>query len=191
MDRDKLGRLSVGQLAERTGKTARALRYYEELGILPHRHRHKGAHRYYTEEDIHRIAEISRLQELGVSLDEIRMAVSAFQDSNRGIETAGKLQALLSTWMKTLGRRIAELQKLETDIRESLHFLIECSICELRPERDRCTSCVKGVHQAELPPLLDALLFAVPERTRVRLWNSGPTKGQESADQGEKGAQGV
>lgn len=63
----------IGEVAERVGVTARTIRYYEELGLLPRPSgRPKGAHRLYGEADVARLQELIRLRDLlGLSLEEL------------------------------------------------------------------------------------------------------------------------
>jgi DNA-binding transcriptional MerR regulator len=65
--------LRIGEVAERIGVTTRAIRYYEERGLLGQPlGRAKGAHRHYTEADVVRLQELMRLKDvLGLSLDEL------------------------------------------------------------------------------------------------------------------------
>jgi MerR family transcriptional regulator, repressor of the yfmOP operon len=65
--------LRIGAVAHRLGVTARTIRYYEELGLLPiPSDRSKGAHRLYGEADIAHLQEVLRLRDLlGLSLDAI------------------------------------------------------------------------------------------------------------------------
>ena len=66
-------RIRIGELARRVGATPRAVRYYEELGLLPDRGRSQGAHRLYDESDEQRLRDILRIRELlGLSLTELR-----------------------------------------------------------------------------------------------------------------------
>jgi DNA-binding transcriptional MerR regulator len=68
----------IGEVAERTGVTQRTLRFYEEKGLLRPPSRMDGGFRLYTEEDIQRVQEIRRLQNLlGLSLAEIKLMVEA------------------------------------------------------------------------------------------------------------------
>ena len=65
--------LRIGEIAERSGVTPRTIRYYEELGLLPRSEREHGKHRIYTEADVERLRELTRLRDLlGLSLDELR-----------------------------------------------------------------------------------------------------------------------
>ncbi|HEX5973972.1 MAG TPA: MerR family transcriptional regulator, partial [Rubrobacteraceae bacterium] len=61
----------VGELARRTGLSVRALRYYDEIGLLSPSRRTEGGHRLYTAEDVVRLQRIKSLRALGLSLREI------------------------------------------------------------------------------------------------------------------------
>ena len=71
--------LRIGDVAKLTGTTARTLRYYEEIGLLPGAEdREAGRHRSYTQADVDRVREVLRLRDLlGVSLDELRELLAA------------------------------------------------------------------------------------------------------------------
>jgi DNA-binding transcriptional MerR regulator len=66
----------VGELAERTGLTVRALHHYDTLGLLTPTGRtsstHGAGHRLYTHADVARLQQIQSLKQLGFTLDEIR-----------------------------------------------------------------------------------------------------------------------
>jgi len=70
--------IRIGEVAERVGVTPRTIRYYEEIGLLPGGSRIKGAHRLYDDNDVERLAELTRLRDLlNLSLDELRELVEA------------------------------------------------------------------------------------------------------------------
>ncbi len=70
--------LQIGEVAERTGVTQRTLRFYEEKGLLKPPGRMEGGFRLYSEDDVQRVEQIRRLQNLlGVSLAEIKEMVDA------------------------------------------------------------------------------------------------------------------
>jgi DNA-binding transcriptional MerR regulator len=71
-------KLRIGEVAARTGLTTRAIRYYEEVGLLASdgAQRAKGRHRHYDEADVAQLSLIHALATLlGASLDEIRELV--------------------------------------------------------------------------------------------------------------------
>ena len=69
--------MRIGEVAARTGLTARAIRYYEEVGLLPlYRDRRKGKHRHYDEADVDQLQLIHSLcRLLGTPLDEVQRLV--------------------------------------------------------------------------------------------------------------------
>ncbi len=70
--------LQIGEVAERTGVTQRTLRFYEERGLLKPPSRMEGGFRLYSEDDVQRVDQIRRLQNLlGLSLAEIKEMVEA------------------------------------------------------------------------------------------------------------------
>jgi len=66
----------VGELAERTGLTVRALHHYDAMGLLSPSGRtdsaHQAGHRLYTAADVARLQQVLSLRQLGFSLEQIR-----------------------------------------------------------------------------------------------------------------------
>jgi DNA-binding transcriptional MerR regulator len=70
----------IGELARRVGATPRAVRYYEEFGLLPESGRPRGGHRLYDADDVERLRGLLHIKEtLGLSLSELR----AWSDAER------------------------------------------------------------------------------------------------------------
>jgi DNA-binding transcriptional MerR regulator len=123
--------LRIGELAREAGTTARTIRYYEEIGLLPDTgQRPAGRHRLYDAGDVERLREIMRLKELlGVSLEELKQLVEA-EDARAAlraeferVEDAGRrreilLEALghLDSQLELVRRRAAELRRLEAEL---------------------------------------------------------------------------
>jgi DNA-binding transcriptional MerR regulator len=70
--------MRIGELARRTGATARALRFYESQGLLKARRTANG-YREYGEQDCRLVAEILTLQSVGLSLDDTRPFVECLR----------------------------------------------------------------------------------------------------------------
>jgi DNA-binding transcriptional MerR regulator len=67
----------IGEVAKLTGVTTRALRYWEELGLLRPASRTDGGERLYTPADLRRVTRIRDLQELlGFSLEEVKAVLT-------------------------------------------------------------------------------------------------------------------
>jgi DNA-binding transcriptional MerR regulator len=61
----------IGDLARGTGLSIRALRHYDEIGLLVPSHRTAAGHRQYVEEDIVRLQRVRSLRRLGFALEEV------------------------------------------------------------------------------------------------------------------------
>jgi MerR family transcriptional regulator, repressor of the yfmOP operon len=124
--------LRIGEIAERSGVTPRTIRYYEELGLLPRVEREQGKHRIYSEADVERLREMTRLRDLlGLSLDELRSMITAEDERaelrRRFLETDSRAEQLalvdqalphIDTQLALVRRRLGELQGLEADLVE-------------------------------------------------------------------------
>ncbi|GAA0652271.1 MerR family transcriptional regulator [Streptomyces thermocarboxydovorans] len=65
----------IGEVAKRSGVSARMLRHYESLGLVRPSARSGSGYREYSPEDIRRIFQIESLRSLGLSLKEIGRAL--------------------------------------------------------------------------------------------------------------------
>ena len=61
----------IGEVAERSGVSARMLRHYDSLGLVQPTGRTSGGYREYTSDDIRRIFHVEGLRSLGLSLRQI------------------------------------------------------------------------------------------------------------------------
>ena len=105
---------TIGELAEEFGVTSRALRLYEEEGLLdPQR---EGTRRIYSERNRVRLRLILRGKRLGWSLSEIRESFDLY-DSSLGEE------AQLELMLEKLAQRRAALLEQKKDIDNALRDL--------------------------------------------------------------------
>ncbi|NLT07020.1 MAG: MerR family transcriptional regulator [Solirubrobacterales bacterium] len=95
-DRDH--QLRVGELAERTGLTVRALHHYDEIGLLVPSERTYAGHRLYGPDDVRRLYRIVALRQLGLSLAEVAAA----------LDGDGDVAATMRRQLAELDREIAE-----------------------------------------------------------------------------------
>ncbi|HWE63413.1 MAG TPA: MerR family transcriptional regulator [Chloroflexota bacterium] len=95
--------LKVGQLAKRTGISIRTLHYYDEIGLLSPSHRSDAGYRLYAASDIARLQQIRSLQQLGLSLTEIRDCLD---------RPSCSLQCVIDLHMSRLKEQITLQQRL-------------------------------------------------------------------------------
>ncbi len=108
--------LTIAQVREITGLSARTLRYYEELGLLPGVRRRAGGRRVYGAEEVERLRFIQRLKTLGLSLAEVKdlNAVYGIGGSTRAM--LERLELLLGRHLEGLEARIGDLIGLRDEI---------------------------------------------------------------------------
>jgi MerR family transcriptional regulator, repressor of the yfmOP operon len=118
--------LRIDQVAERTGLTKRALRYYEEIGLLDPPTRTEGNYRLYSEADVAHIARIRRMRELlGASLAEIKEMVAVEEareqvkaewdrdpDPRARLERLARADALVRRQLALVDEKLAGLQEM-------------------------------------------------------------------------------
>jgi DNA-binding transcriptional MerR regulator len=152
--------LRVGQLAEQSGKTVRAIHFYEELGLLNPIRRTKGGFRLYDQDAVLRIQWIDRLQELGFSLQEIREFLGDLRSAGTGPAAMVRLRGFYAQKLRETRTALARLASLETELDESLRYLEGCRVCAPETTRHACKTCDESLHQGQQPP---ALVAAVHE----------------------------
>ena len=81
----------IGALSKKMGKTTRALRFYEQLGLLVPQKRSESGYRLYGEEAIIQITWIETLQSLGFSLGEIK---SFLEELEKAQNTSSKMEQI-------------------------------------------------------------------------------------------------
>jgi len=108
--------LAIAEVQSRTGLSARTLRYYEEVGLLPGVRRRSGGRRVYGEAELERLRFITRLKTLGLTLAEIKElnAVYAIAGSTRAM--LRRLAELLDRHLTDVDARLTELGALRSEI---------------------------------------------------------------------------
>jgi DNA-binding transcriptional MerR regulator len=105
--------MRIGELASRSGTSAKTIRYYESIGLLPAAERLPSGYRHYDVSAVARLAFIRAAQAVGLSLGEIR-SITALRDE--GETPCGYVVDLLRSRTAELDRRIAELRSLRGEL---------------------------------------------------------------------------
>jgi DNA-binding transcriptional MerR regulator len=91
-DAKERGYYSIGRAAELSGVTAKMIRHYESLELIPKAARTLGDYRVYTASDIHKLRFIRRARGLGFSIDEIGTLLSLWQNERRASKEVKRLR---------------------------------------------------------------------------------------------------
>jgi DNA-binding transcriptional MerR regulator len=143
--------MRIGELAERAGTTARALRYYESRGLLA-AGRDANGHRVYGEDELRLLQQIRTLQDFGFGLEETRPFVDCLR---AGHPTGDACPASLDVYRSKLAELeacIAELRSVRDTVRERLARAESAPPeprCELVPHSTPCAQ--EHRHAADRP----------------------------------------
>lgn len=154
--------MRIGELAERSGRTIRTLHFYEELGLLSPAGRTKGGFRLYDQHALVRIHWISRLQELGFSLPEIKEFLVAIQAKQDGPEMMGGLRKFYADKLAETRATLQRLAALEGELKGALDYLATCRSCAPATGKAACPACNEGDHSVREAP---AMVAAVQDPT--------------------------
>jgi len=114
--------LTVGQLARTTGVSAKTIRYYEQVGVLPVPRRSDAGYRHYSRHDVHRLLFIRRARALGLILASLKALMTEL-DNGECLTMRPRLHALVTEQLRTVQQQIAEFQVLEQQLTQVLQRL--------------------------------------------------------------------
>lgn len=103
----------IGEVAKRSGVSAKTLRYYEDIGLVEPADRSPSGYRDFDGTVLERLAFIRSSQALGLSLGEIR-SIIALRDN--GAPPCAHVLELLRARAEDIGRTIRELRRLQADL---------------------------------------------------------------------------
>lgn len=95
--------MNIKEAASRLGISARAIRFYEEKGLIQPAKQVSNGYRTYTENDIWRLQTIAALREIGMSLQDITHALAEIDQGNQqGLEEYLELQqaVMYAQWVE-------------------------------------------------------------------------------------------
>lgn len=121
------GPWNIGAASERSGVSARMVRHYEGLGLLPGVARTESGYRQYTEADIHSLQFIKRSRDLGFSMEEIAELVGLWHNRRRA---SASVKKIAQRHLGELEERIASMQAMQ----RTLSHLVHCCHGDGRPD---------------------------------------------------------
>ncbi len=119
--------MQIGEAAKATGVSAKMIRHYEFIGLVPAADRRDSNYRDYSHHDLHRLGFIRRARDLGFSIAEIRDLLKLWGDQSRSSKDV-KALALV---------HVAELEKkirLLDEMRATLTHLADACDGDHRPD---------------------------------------------------------
>jgi MerR family transcriptional regulator, redox-sensitive transcriptional activator SoxR len=145
-----MAQLTISEVACQVGLQASAIRYYEQIGLVPPAERISGQRRYDATA-LYRLAVIQRARQLGFTLEEVRELFFGFRAVPRASER----------WRAMSTKKLAELDTLMKETKAMRRLL--------RKMMDRChcetlDQCGKGIFQSGIVPVKTQRAGLRPQR---------------------------
>ena len=119
--------MNIGRLSGLTGVTAKTIRYYESIGLIPEPPRKPSGYRDYGDSDVEVLRFVNKARLLGFPLKDVTQLLNLWQDRGR---SSAEVKALTESHIIDIEQRIEELQS----VRRTLLDLSQRCHGDTRPE---------------------------------------------------------
>lgn len=119
--------MNIGEASKASSVSAKMIRYYEQIGLIPPADRTGAGYRAYSQADVHRLRFIRRARDLGFSVAEITDLLGLWNDTSRH---SADVKRLAEQHIADLEQRIENMRQMA----DTLKSLISCCAGDDRPE---------------------------------------------------------
>jgi MerR family gold-responsive transcriptional activator of gol and ges genes len=119
--------MNIGEASKTSGVSAKMIRYYEQVGLIPPAGRTDSGYRAYSESDVHMLRFIRRARDLGFSVPKINDLLGLWRDRSR---KSADVKRVAQQHLADLQRRIDELKQMA----DTLQTLSDCCSGDDRPD---------------------------------------------------------
>ena len=110
--------MTIGQAAKSSAISAKMIRHYESIGLLPKAQRTQSGYRLYDESDVHTLRFIQRARSLGFPLETIRTLLALWRNRRR---SSAQVKELSMRHVEDLERKITEMQAMVRSLKHLAH----------------------------------------------------------------------
>ena len=110
--------MNIGEAARETGVSAKMLRYYESIGLIPEADRSLSGYRTYGDREILTLRLIRRARDFGMPMERVKLLVGLWQDKGR---LSRDVKNIALTQVVEIESRIAELTAMKNALADLAH----------------------------------------------------------------------
>jgi MerR family transcriptional regulator, copper efflux regulator len=110
--------MTIGQAAKSSAVSAKMIRHYESIGLLPKAQRTQSGYRLYDDTDVHTLRFIQRARSLGFPLETIRTLLALWRNRRR---SSAQVKDLAERHTADLERKITEMQSMVRTLKHLAH----------------------------------------------------------------------
>ncbi len=119
--------MNIGEASKQSAVSAKMIRHYESLGLLPKVARSESGYRQYDEATVHTLRFIRRARDLGFAIREIEMLLGLWRNRRRA---SAEVKRIAQAHVDDLQRRIDEMAAMQ----RALQHLAHCCHGDGRPD---------------------------------------------------------
>ncbi len=105
--------MNIGEAAQASGISAKMIRHYEQIGLMPKVARTFSGYRLYNQNDLHLLCFIRHARDLGFSTVQIGKLLELWHNQQR---PSSEVKAMVSEHVRTLKQKIAELEAMQAEL---------------------------------------------------------------------------
>jgi len=106
---------NIGEAAELSGVSAKMIRHYESIGLIPEAGRTFAGYRIYSDADVHRLQFIKRARALGFPIKQIEILLGLWSSRSR---TSAEVKKLAQAHADELSLKIREMQAMQRTLQD-------------------------------------------------------------------------
>lgn len=119
--------MNIGEASKASKVSAKMIRYYEQIGLIPAANRTESGYRAYSQADVHRLHFIRRARDLGFSVAGIADLLGLWHDKSR---QSADVKRLAQAHIAELDRRMEDMRQMA----QTLRTLVDCCAGDGRPD---------------------------------------------------------
>ncbi|AUX80241.1 MULTISPECIES: Cu(I)-responsive transcriptional regulator [Sinorhizobium] len=112
--------MNIGDLARASGVSAKMIRYYEKIGLIPPADRAQSGYRNYGDNDVHTLRFIRRARDLGFTVEQMAELLALWRDRSRA---SSEVKKIALDQVAILERKAEELKAMSLTLK---HLAAHC-----------------------------------------------------------------